>query len=76
MSNKEHWKDYIAKLGFITYISKCCGSLPAMEIDIDTLTGFCGHCYDKAVFITEDEYEWREVHIECCMEIDKKSDRV
>ena len=48
------------------YVSQCCGSKPAMEIDIHTLTGFCGHCYDKAVFITEDEYEG----------IDKKSDRV
>ena len=46
------------------YISKCCGSMPAMEIDIRTLTGFCGHCLEKAVFITEDEYEG----------VDKKSD--
>ena len=51
---------------FIEYVSQCCGSRPAMEIDINTLTGFCGHYYDKAVFITEDEYEG----------IDKKSDKV
>jgi len=36
------------------YLSECCDSRPAMEIDESTMTGFCGHCLDDSGFYREE----------------------